>query len=152
MSNSEQAKLRLQLLVQWWEEFQSNHVEVLTWLEDAENGLEQLLARYRSLQPPRVSPVDVLQDIKVCLSYTCHVSVMCLSCACHVSVLYLSCACHVSVMCLSCPCHVSIPVMSLSCACHVSVPIVCLICASVPAMCLSCVCHVSVMCLYLSCA
>ncbi len=63
-SNTEQAKLRLQLLVQWWEEFHNNLTEVTSWLEEAETNLGQLLARYQSAQPPRVSPLDLRQEIK----------------------------------------------------------------------------------------
>ena len=64
-SNSEQAKIRLQLLIQWWEEFYGNHSDVVSWLDEAETNLSQLLARFRSSQPPRVSPSEILQDMKV---------------------------------------------------------------------------------------
>ena len=71
MSNAEQAKLRLQLLVQWWEEFESNQTEVSSWLDEADTGLALILARHQSPHPPRVSPIDLLQEIKVC---ACHVT------------------------------------------------------------------------------
>jgi hypothetical protein len=65
VSNADQAKLRIQLIIQWWEEFHNNYDDVTSWLDETETGLSQLLARYQSTQPPRVSPVDLHQEIKV---------------------------------------------------------------------------------------
>lgn len=65
VSSTEQAKLRLQLLIQWWEEFHGNHGDVVSWLDEAERSLRQLIARYVSTQPPRTSPGDVLEELKV---------------------------------------------------------------------------------------
>ena len=64
-SNADQAKLRIQLLIDWWKEFHGNYGDVTLWLEEVETNINQLLARYHSTQPPRVSPIDLLQEIKV---------------------------------------------------------------------------------------
>ena len=67
LSNSANAaKVRLQLFIEWWVEYCSNRGDVVPWLEGAESRLEQLVARAESTQSPLVSPVELLQDAKVC--------------------------------------------------------------------------------------
>ena len=61
------AKVRLQLFIEWWAEYCSNYGEISPWLEGAESRLGQLVARGESTQAPLVSPVELLQDAKVCV-------------------------------------------------------------------------------------
>ena len=64
-SSANAGKVRLQLFIEWWVEYCSNHGDVVPWLEGAESRLEQLVARAESTQSPLVSPVELLQDAKV---------------------------------------------------------------------------------------
>lgn len=64
-------KVRLQLFIEWWVEYCSNHGDVVPWLEGAESRLEQLVARAESTQSPLVSPVELLQDAKVHVYQCC---------------------------------------------------------------------------------
>ena len=59
------AMVRLQLFIEWWAEYHSNHDDVVTWMEEAESRLEQLDARAGSTQGPLVSPIELLMDAKV---------------------------------------------------------------------------------------
>ena len=67
------AKVRLQLFIEWWAEYCSNYGEISPWLEGAESRLGQLVARGESTQAPLVSPVELLQDAKVCVHIHVHV-------------------------------------------------------------------------------
>ncbi len=62
---TEQAKMRLALLIQWWIEYRDNHDDLCQWLEGASTRLQRLVARAESTQPPRVSPTELLVDIQV---------------------------------------------------------------------------------------
>ena len=61
------AKVRLQLFIQWWVEYSSNCDKICPWLKGAESRLEQLVVREESMQSLTVSPVELLQDAKVCV-------------------------------------------------------------------------------------
>ncbi len=73
--NANAAMVRLQLFVEWWVEFHSNHDDVTVWLEEAEGRLEQMVARGDSTQSPLVSPLELLADAQVrwhsLYMYTC---------------------------------------------------------------------------------
>ena len=60
------ATVRLQLFIQWWVEYSSNYDKICPWLKRAESRLEQLVVREESVECPTVSPVELLQDAKVC--------------------------------------------------------------------------------------
>lgn len=62
------AKVRLQLFLEWWMEFQSNYDDLAQWLEEVEPRLWQLVARGDSTQTPVVSPQELLADAKVGIS------------------------------------------------------------------------------------
>lgn len=64
-SSTEAAKLRLQLLIEWWVEYNGNYDDMLPWLDSMESSLSQLIARFKSTHPPRVSPMDLVQEIEV---------------------------------------------------------------------------------------
>ena len=46
-------------------EFHSNHGEICQWLEEAESRMEVLEARAESTETPLVSPIELLNDVKV---------------------------------------------------------------------------------------
>ena len=64
-NDSATAKIRLQLFIEWWVEFHSNHGEICQWLEEAESRLDILEARAESTETPLVSPTELLNDTKV---------------------------------------------------------------------------------------
>ena len=64
-ASTEQAKLRLHLFIQWWEEFHINRDDILPWLKGMETRISQMMTRFISTLPPRVSPSDMLQELKV---------------------------------------------------------------------------------------
>ena len=64
-SSNEEARTRLQVIIQWWEEFCSNYEDVIPWLEEAESDLSELMARYSNTSSPRQSPLVLLQRLKV---------------------------------------------------------------------------------------
>ena len=64
-ASTEQAKLRLHLFIQWWEEFDSNRDDIMPWLDAMETSLDHVTSRYLSKLAPRVSPTDMLQELKV---------------------------------------------------------------------------------------
>ena len=61
------AKVWLRLFIQWWVEYSSNYDKICLWLKGAESRLEQLVVREENMQSPTVSPVELLQDAKVCV-------------------------------------------------------------------------------------
>ena len=63
--DSATAKIRLQLFIEWWAEFHSNHGDLTGWLEEAESRVDLLEARAESVEIPLVSPVELLADAKV---------------------------------------------------------------------------------------
>ncbi len=64
-SNTERARMRLTLFIQWWAEYYDNYDDLSRWLEGAETRLQQLVARAESTQPPLVSPAELLIDVQV---------------------------------------------------------------------------------------
>ena len=64
-SNTENARMRLTLFIQWWAEYCDNYDDLSRWLEGAETRLQQLVARAESTQPPLVSPAELLIDVQV---------------------------------------------------------------------------------------
>ena len=63
--SSDAAMVRLQLFIEWWADYTSNHADLTSWLEEAESQLQQLVARGESTQSPLVSPAELLDDMKV---------------------------------------------------------------------------------------
>ena len=64
-SRAASTKVRLQRLADWWTEYLCNRGNLLPWLQEAEEMLSQLLARSSSEQPPRESPLELLEDARV---------------------------------------------------------------------------------------
>ena len=56
---------RIQVIVQWWEEFHANYNDVLPWMERVEADLNELFQRYSYEQVPRFSPIKLLWQLKV---------------------------------------------------------------------------------------
>ena len=63
--DSDAAMVRLQLFVEWWADYTSNHSDLASWLDEAEYRLQQLVARGESTQSPLVAPTELLADMKV---------------------------------------------------------------------------------------
>ena len=64
-SSCNETRTRLQVIVQWWEEFYANYNDVLPWMEGVEDDLNELSQRHSYEQVPRFSPIMLLWQLKV---------------------------------------------------------------------------------------
>ena len=68
-NHSNEALGHLQLVIEWWSEFNSNHSDMSSWLSGMEERAADLEAQLESTVSPRPCPLSLQQLAKVTIYY-----------------------------------------------------------------------------------